>query len=58
MKGSNSIYDKKLNTYTSPDLSKMQAVIIDIKTVIYIAPGADPKKARSDYFARIGAKKI
>jgi len=53
------MYEKKPNTtYTSPDLSKMQAVVIDIKTIIYIALDADPKLARSTYLSRIGMKKL
>lgn len=52
------MYEKKANNYTSPDLTKMQAVVIDIKTIIYIALDADPKVARSNYLSRIGLKKL
>ncbi len=52
------MYEKKPNSYTSPDLSKMQAVVIDIKTIIYIALDADPKLAKSSYLSRIGLKKL
>lgn len=52
------MYEKKPNSYTSPDLSKMQAVVIDIKTIIYIALDADPKLAKSNYLSRIGLKKL
>ncbi|HEY3371861.1 MAG TPA: hypothetical protein VGK10_13485 [Prolixibacteraceae bacterium] len=52
------MYEKKPNNYTSPDLTKMQAVVIDIKTIIYIALDADPKLARSTYLSRIGLKKL
>jgi hypothetical protein len=38
--------------FTSPDLSKMKAVIIDHRTTIYIAQGADSEEARYKYFAR------
>ncbi|MFA6402877.1 MAG: hypothetical protein WCX31_14850 [Salinivirgaceae bacterium] len=48
--------EKKLNTYKSPDLSKMQEVIIDFRTKIYIAVGADAEEARSMYLSRIEAK--
>ena len=48
--------EKKQLNFKSPDLSKLQEVRIDIKTTIYIAPGADPDQARSNYFARIEAK--
>jgi hypothetical protein len=46
------MFDKKQSDFKSPDLTKMQEVIIDYRTRIYIAPGADPKKARSDYLSR------
>jgi len=55
---SHCMYEKKPNSYTSPDLSKMQAVVIDIKTIIYIALDADPKLAKSSYLSRIGLKKL
>lgn len=51
------MYEKKPIAYTSPDLSKMQAVIIDVKTTIYAAPNADPNVVRKNYLARINAKK-
>jgi hypothetical protein len=54
----NHMFEKKQASYVTPDLAKMQEVIIDVKTRIYIAVGADPKEARSRYFARIGAKKL
>lgn len=50
-------YDKKATTYKSPDLSKLQEVIIDFKTKIYIAVGADPDEARERYFAKMDLKK-
>lgn len=52
------MYEKKANNYTSPDLTKMQAVVIDIKTIIYIALDADPKVARTNYLSRIGLRKL
>lgn len=52
------MFEKKQPTYSTPDLTKLQEVIIDVKTRIYIAIGADPKEARSRYMARISAKKI
>jgi len=47
----NSIYEKKQIVYKSPDLNKMQVVVIDHRTKIYIALGADPEKARDRYFS-------
>ncbi len=50
-------YDKKPSNFKSPDLSKMQEVIIDFKTKIYIAVGADPEEAKTRYFSKIDTKK-
>lgn len=49
--------DKKQNTIKSPDLGKLQEVIIDFRTRIYIALGADPEEARIRYLARSEVKK-
>ena len=40
------------STFKSPDLSKLKAVIIDHRTVIYIAQEEDVEKARDKYLAR------
>jgi hypothetical protein len=53
----NMMYDKKIATCKSPDLEELQAVVIDIKTRIYIAIGADPEIARKRYFERLEEKK-
>jgi len=53
----NSMYEKKQDHFKSPDLSKMQAVVIDRNTVIYIAIGDDPEEARNRYFARVGFRR-
>ena len=48
------MYEKKhamVNTKT-PDLSKMKAVVIDFKTVIYIEQGASEEDARKRYSTR------
>ncbi len=49
-------HDKKNNTFNSPDVTKMQVVIIDQKTRIYIAVGADPEEARARYLSRMEGK--
>ena len=49
--------NKPVNNYTSPDLSKMQKVIIDMKTIIYIPLDADPQQAKTAYLSRLAAKK-
>lgn len=51
------IYDKKIVTFKSPDLDKLQAVVIDLRTRIYIAIGADTEEAKKRYFARLEEKK-
>lgn len=53
----NSIYDKKQPVFKSPDLNKMQVVVIDHRTKIYIAPDADPEEARARYLSRRGQTK-
>lgn len=50
-------YDKKQVNFKSPDLSKMQEVVIDFKTKIYIAVGADPEEAKVRYFSKQDSKK-
>lgn len=50
------MYEKKQVVFKSPDLSKMQAVVIDHKTTIYIETGSDPKKARTRYLSRFEKK--
>jgi hypothetical protein len=45
-------------TFKSPDLSKLVAVIIDHRTTIYIAQGADVEEARDRYMARYPSRLI
>lgn len=47
---------KKHITVKTPDIQKMQEVIIDGRTKIYIALDADPEKARYRYNNRLQAK--
>lgn len=51
------MYDKKTNTFKSPDLTKLQEVVIDGRTRIYIEKGADPEEARQRYLSRGEEKK-
>ena len=53
----NSIYVKKQPAFKSPDLNKMQVVVIDHRTKIYIALDADPEEARIRYMSRRGQTK-
>lgn len=51
------MYDKKNATFKSPDLEKLQAVVINMRTTIYIPVDADPGEARQRYLARLAEKK-
>lgn len=46
------MHEKKQSTHKAPDLTKMQAVVIDNRTTIYIAADADPKEAKKRYLER------
>jgi hypothetical protein len=48
--------EKKPNTFKTPDITKMQEVVINPRTKLYIAVGADPEEARSRYWTRQDAK--
>jgi len=50
--------EKKQNNFKSPDLSKLQEVVIDFRTRIYIPVEANPEEARSRYLSRFGVKKL
>lgn len=44
--------EKKQTVFKTPDITRMQEVVINHRTKIYIAVGADPEEARSRYWAR------
>jgi hypothetical protein len=48
--------ERKQIVFKTPDITKMQEVVINPRTKIYIAVGADPELARSRYWARQDAK--
>lgn len=48
--------EKKPTVFKTPDLTVMQEVVINDRTKIYIAQGADPEEARARYLARQEAK--
>jgi hypothetical protein len=50
--------EKKAVLFESPNLSKLQSVVIDSKTTIYIALDADPVEAKKRYLTRINRKAI
>ncbi|NBC83399.1 MAG: hypothetical protein GVY19_08455 [Bacteroidetes bacterium] len=43
---------KNHHNIVSPDIGKLQEVVIDFRTKIYIQPGADPKEAKTRYLLR------
>jgi hypothetical protein len=51
------MFEKKAVVFKSPDLSKLTEVIIDFRTKIYIAPGADIEEARQRYLERNTVRK-
>jgi hypothetical protein len=52
------MFEKKINILKSPDLSKLKEVVIDHRTKIYIAHGADAEEARTRYLSKISARKL
>jgi hypothetical protein len=48
--------ERKPVVFKTPDITKMQEVVINHRTKIYIAVGADPEEARTRYWARQDAK--
>ncbi len=50
------MYEKKQNSFKSPDLTKSQEVVIDGRTRIYIALDADPVEAKNRFLSRLDAK--
>ncbi len=50
--------EKKNHNFQSPDLNKLQTVIVDFKTKIFIPIGADPVKAKARFLEKINAKYV
>jgi hypothetical protein len=50
------MYEKKVTNFKTPDLSKLQEVVIDARTKIYVAVGTDPAEAKSRFLTRLGEK--
>lgn len=48
--------ERKQIVFKTPDITKMQEVVINYRTKLYIAIDADPELARSKYWARQDAK--
>lgn len=53
-----SMIEKKPVVFKSPDLSKLKEVVIDHRTRIYIAPGADAEEARTRYLSLVQMRKL
>jgi hypothetical protein len=50
------MYEKKQIVFKSPDLGKLQVVVIDDRTRIYVALDADPIETRNRYIEKLEAK--
>ncbi len=48
------MFEKKEHTYKSPDLTKMQEVIINHRTRIYVGPGVNVKEAKRNFIFKHG----
>ncbi len=46
------MHDKKMTSFESPDLRKLQAVVINARTTIFIDKDADPDEAKRLYEER------
>jgi len=53
----NNMVEKKQNIFKSPDITKLQEVVIDAKTIIYIPLDGDAEEARSRYLERVNRKR-
>lgn len=49
--------EKKQDHFKSPDLSKLQAVVIDRNTTIYVATGENPEEAKKKFISRVGYRR-
>lgn len=49
---------KNYNHHISPDIQKLQEVVIDLRTKIYIALDADPKDAKKSYLLKHNKKVV
>ena len=44
------------NNFTSPDISKLQEVVINFRTKIYVGLDEDPEEAKQRYISKRGTK--
>ncbi len=52
------MFDKKTNSVTFPDHSKLKAVVIDSRTTIFIDKDKDPDEARRRYAERLKSMNV
>ncbi len=52
------MFEKKQNSFKSPNLNNLQEVVIDLRTRIYIAMDEDPDKARERYREKYNLKRL
>lgn len=50
------MFEKKQPAPSAPDMSKLKAVMIDRRTMIYVALDVDPETARARYWSHRGIK--
>jgi hypothetical protein len=50
------MFERKQNNFKTPNLTELQEVVIDARTKIYIALGADPVEAKVRYLSRLESK--
>ncbi|MFC2104338.1 hypothetical protein ACFLS4_03185 [Bacteroidota bacterium] len=50
--------EKRPHNFQSPDLNKLQVVVVDRKTTIYIPLGADPVKAKNRCLYQMNSKYV
>lgn len=46
--------NKKMKEVDSPDVNKLQEVVINLRTKIYIEMGEDPVEAKKNYLSKHG----
>jgi hypothetical protein len=49
--------EKKQDHFKSPDVTKLQPVVIDRNTTLYIPMEDDPEEARKKFIARVGYRR-
>ncbi len=49
--------DRKQENFKSPDVTKLQAVVIDRNTTIFITTDQDPEEARKKFISRVGYRR-